>query len=691
MLVRGDARAGGSWRALGGVASELEDLRVQVTRLQRRLERARAALAEAEVIAERGLRDLYERQRELALLGAVTEQANRGTDFPATLRLTLGEVARHRGWDVAHAWVSDGAGGWATTNIWHVGEAGRQAMTNALVALREGGSMPARVASGRIPIGIPDVSVMTDCSRAGAAAAAGLRSALGVPVCVGDSVGAVLEFFSATMRSCDDRELALMGQIGLQLGRILERQQSEERRAHQALHDDVTGLPNRRLFMERVTAAIRRQQRHADYRFAVVVLAMDRLHAVAEGMGHAAIDAVLLEAGRRLERALRTGELGNTVVGVPRAPGNDTVARLAVHDFAVLLDDLGASEHATSIATRAALVLQETFQVGAHEVVAPPMVGVAHGTSAVGDAALLLRNAMLAVQAARERPECPLVVYEDRMHVSVLGRVQLESELRRALDRNEFRVHYQPIVDLRSGRLAGVEALVRWAHPTRGMVSPAEFIPVAESAGMIRELGTWVARVSCAAAGSWRGRFSIARDMVVNVNVSAQQFGDPGLVEVLQGLLAEARLDPSALKLELTESLAMRDPGRAEEVFRAIRGLGVAIAIDDFGTGYSSLGRLRHFPVQTLKVDRSFVVQMEDDPGSRAIVTGLVTLATALGMDVVAEGVETPTQVALLSAAGCTYGQGYFFSKPLPLEDMTAMLEREEAEAMANAAIPRAL
>ncbi len=673
------------------MVSELDELRAQVVRLQRRLERERAALAQAETIAERGLRESYERQRELALLSAVTDQANRGTDFHAALRMALPEVARHGGWDVAHAWLPDGAGGWVSANIWHVGGSGREAMTEALVALRDGGSMPARVAAGLRPIGIPDLGVMADCSRAGPAARAGLRSALGVPVCVGDVVGAVLEFFSVATRACDDRELQLMGQVGLQLGRILERQQAEERRAHQALHDDLTGLPNRRLFIERLTAAIRRQQRHTDYGFAVVVLAMDRLHAIAEGMGHAAIDAVLVEAGRRLEQALRTGELAHTIVGAPRPPGNDTVARLAVHDFALLLEDLGAAEHAVAIAERAAAALQQPFQVGAHEVIAPPIVGLAHGSAAATDAALLLRNATLALQAARDRPERPLVVYEDRMHVSALGRVQLETELRRALDREEFRVYYQPLVDLRSGRLSGVEALVRWAHPTRGMVSPAEFIPVAEAAGMIRELGTWVARMSCATARGWRDRFAVARDMVVNVNVSPQQFGDPGLVELLQGLLAETRLEPAGLKLELTESLAMRDPGRAEEVFRAIRGLGLAIAIDDFGTGYSSLGRLRRFPVQTLKVDRSFVVHMEDDPGSRAIVTGLVALATALGMDVVAEGVETPTQVALLRAAGCAYGQGYFFSKPLSVEDMTLMLEQEEADAVANASIAAAL
>ncbi len=432
--------------------------------------------------------------------------------------------------------------------------------------------------------------------------------------------------------------------------------------------DPLTGLPNRLLFIDRVGRLIKHTKRRKDQLFAVLFLDLDGFKMINDSMGHLVGDQLLLGVANRLEKCLRSTDT------VARLGETFTVARLGGDEFTVLLDDIKDPSDAKRAADRMMKALASPFILGGKEVFTSVSIGIALSNSAYDQPEDILRDADTAMYRAKSLGKARYEVFDADMRASVMARLQLETDLRHALERGEFRNFYQPIVALVSGEIAGFEALLRWQHPTRGLLGPNEFIPVAEETGLIRELGWWNLRQACQQISEWRAGSIAHHHLTISVNLSAKQFLQPNLVEDIRKLLGELALPPKALKLEITESTVMADPSGAVEMLQQIKSLGICLAIDDFGTGYSSLSYLHRFPLDTLKIDRSFISSMGDDGDGMEIARTILPMANNLQLDVVAEGVETLQQVALLKKLQCKYGQGYYFSRPLSAEGTTALL-----------------
>jgi len=432
--------------------------------------------------------------------------------------------------------------------------------------------------------------------------------------------------------------------------------------------DPLTGLPNRLLFIDRVGRLVKHSKRRKDHLFAVLFMDLDGFKMINDSMGHLIGDQLLLGVANRLEKCLRSTDT------VARIGETFTVARLGGDEFTVLLDHIKDPSDAKRAAERMMKALAPPFILGGKEVFTSVSIGIALSNPAYEQPEDILRDADTAMYRAKSLGKARYEVFDADMRASVMARLQLETDLRHALERGEFRNFYQPIVALVSGEIAGFEALLRWQHPTRGLLGPSEFIPVAEETGIIRELGWWNLREACRQISEWRAGLIAHSNLTISVNLSAKQFLQPNLVEDIRKLLVELALPPEALKLEITESTVMADPSAAVEMLQQIKSLGIRLAIDDFGTGYSSLSYLHRFPLDTLKIDRSFISVMEDDGEGMEIARSIVPMANNLRLDVVAEGVETIQQVALLKKLECKYGQGFYFSRPLSAEGIAALL-----------------
>ena len=435
-----------------------------------------------------------------------------------------------------------------------------------------------------------------------------------------------------------------------QIQDITDRKRAEERLLHDAFHDALTGLPNRALFMDHLGLAIARSKRNAEQKFAVLYLDLDRFKIINDSLGHMIGDQLLVGIGKRLEQCLRPG---------------DTIARLGGDEFTVLIEDIADDTDTVYVAERIQSELTVPFNLSGREVFTTVSIGIAPGSSNYERAEDILRDADTAMYRAKTMGKARHEIFDKAMHARAMNLLQLETDLRRAIEREEFFVQYQPIVSLETSHLRGFEALVRWKHPTRGLISPIDFIPVAEETGLIVQIGEWVLRESCKQMQYWQVLFPADPPMFISVNLSGKQFAQPDLISEVANILDETGLNPRNLKLEITESVVMENIETATEMLKQLRSLGVKLSIDDFGTGYSSLSYLHRFPIDTLKIDRSFVTQMSDNNENMEIVRTVVMLAQNLGMDVVAEGVETSDQLSLLQRLGCEFGQGYFFSKPV--------------------------
>ena len=454
-------------------------------------------------------------------------------------------------------------------------------------------------------------------------------------------------------------------------GKTLRMAGSQTDITERKVSDPLTGLPNRLLFIDRLGRLIKHAKRRKDILFAVLFLDLDGFKMINDSMGHLIGDQLLLGVANRLEKCLRSTDT------VARLGESFTVARLGGDEFTVLLDDLKDPNDAKSAADRLMKALAPPFILGGKEVFTSVSIGIALSNTAYEHAEDMLRDADTAMYRAKSLGKARFEVFDADMRASVLARLQLETDLRGALEREEFRNFYQPIVSLDSGQIVGFEALLRWQHPTRGLVGPEEFILVAEETGLIRELGWWNLREACRQMSDWRTGPNGRPDLIISVNLSAKQFLQPNLVVDIRKLLHELSLSPDALKLEITESAVMADPSAAVEMLQQIKSIGIHLAIDDFGTGYSSLSYLHRFPLDTLKIDRSFIRDMQEDGEGMEIARTILPMANNLRLDVVAEGVETLEQVALLKQLHCKYAQGYYFSKPLSAENSTALLEGE--------------
>jgi diguanylate cyclase (GGDEF)-like protein len=434
------------------------------------------------------------------------------------------------------------------------------------------------------------------------------------------------------------------------LQEIVERKQLQNQLLHLALHDSLTGLPNRVLFTERLERAIERAKKQPDCQFAVLFLDCDRFKVVNDSLGHLVGDELLAAIARRLEASL--GEA-------------DTLARLGGDEFAILLENIADISTAAQVAEVILDKLSSPFLLSRHEVFINASIGITPSHIYGDKPEYLLRDADTAMYRAKALGKGRYHLFNPGMHQEALQTLQLENDLRRAVERSEFLVYYQPIVALNTGRIAGFEALVRWQHPARGLVSPAEFIPVAEEMGLIASIDTWVLRESCHQLSIWQEKKLADASLTVSVNLSARHFLRAELIEEIDKTLQETQLNPQSLKLEITESAIMENGESARRMLQLLRERQIGVSLDDFGTGYSSLSYLHCFPVSALKIDQSFVKRMDGSPENSGLVPAIVGIARTMGMSAVAEGVETPDQLAQLRALGCDFGQGYLFSKPL--------------------------
>ena len=420
-----------------------------------------------------------------------------------------------------------------------------------------------------------------------------------------------------------------------QSGRPLRMAGSQTDITQAKVSDPLTGLPNRLLFIDRLNRLIKYAKRHKDHSFAVVFLDLDGFKMINDSMGHMVGDQLLIGVADRLEKCLRASDT------LARLRDTYTVARLGGDEFTVLLDDLKDPNDAKIAADRLMKALKPAFLLAGKEVYTSVSIGIAQSSPVYDGPDEMLRDADTAMYHAKSLGKGRYEVFDAKMRASVMARLQLETDLRHALERGEFRNFYQPIVNLASGEIAGFEALLRWQHPTRGLLGPIEFIGVVEETGLIREVGWWNLSEACRQISEWRAVSNLNRNLTISVNLSAKQFLQPNLVADIANLLREIKLPPEALKLEITESTVMKDPTAAVEMLQQIKSLGVRLAIDDFGTGYSSLSYLHRFPLDTLKIDRSFISSLDDDGDGMEIARTILPMAKNLRLDVVAEGVET--------------------------------------------------
>ena len=471
-----------------------------------------------------------------------------------------------------------------------------------------------------------------------------------------------VKHMDGTWRNCeviannllDDLEV---GGIMVTYRDITERKQAEAQLSHLAFHDPLTGLPNRALFMVRLEQALHRTE-YTGRRVALLFLDLDNFKVINDSLGHQVGDQLLIAVAERLKLCLRT---------------QDTAARLGGDEFTVLLEEVDDANQAISVATRILAQLQAPFTFEGHEVYSATSIGIALSVSDQTDPGGLLRDADLAMYRAKSTGKSRYEIFDRSMNAMILRRLELETDLRRAVERNEFVLLYQPIVDIADGQIAGAEALIRWQHPRRGLVSPYEFIPIAEETGLILPIGYWVLAEACRQVRIWQTEYNRPR-MMVSVNLSVRQFQHPRLVEEITQILYASGIEPGTLKLEITESVMMQDMKTTVAILEQLKALGVKLALDDFGTGYSSLGYLKSLPIDTLKIDRSFVDQLGQNVGDTAIVQTITTLANTLGLSVTAEGIETVSQLAQLRGLACDQGQGYYFARPLTSDVISSSL-----------------
>jgi len=437
-----------------------------------------------------------------------------------------------------------------------------------------------------------------------------------------------------------------------------ERKKAEDKLLHDALHDTLTGLPNRNLIMDRLAHSMRRRSRDANYHFAALFLDLDRFKIVNDSLGHLVGDELLIAVARSLEQSTRPG---------------DTVGRIGGDEFVIILEDLTQAEDARIAAERILAAFTNPFKLGENEVYTSASIGIAAFRGGLARPEEMLRDADTAMYRAKSLGRSQHVLFDEAMHLQVRDMLQLESDLRRAVERYELVLYYQPILSLETLATLGFEALLRWRHPVRGMVPPGDFIQLAEETGLIDSIGEWVLGEACSCLR--RLHDSGRQDLFISVNVSARQFQKPGFAGVVQRILNESGIPPAKLALELTESLFMGQMNEVSSTLAELGQIGTGLSIDDFGTGYSSMSYLKNLPIHTLKIDQSFVRDLLHDPNDAAITAAIVSMARSLKLQVVAEGVEELAQAKALRELGCEMAQGYLYSRPVPESEIGSLLK----------------
>jgi diguanylate cyclase (GGDEF)-like protein/PAS domain S-box-containing protein len=601
----------------------------------------------------------------MELLHGIAVAANEASSLQEALRSCVDELCSHAGWSVGHAYVVQDQQA-TSSGIWQSTDESRleqfRATAQAHVGRDEGGLVGQVLQTGG-PVWISDLADYVGSTRLRTAAKFGLATAFGFPVVVGNEMVAILEFFSTDRRE-PDRQLIHTAQHGAnQLGRVVERSRLREALAQHALHDALTELPNRILLMDRLTTAVQRLDREGAS-LAVIFLDLDDFKLINDSLGHHIGDTVLTSVAKRLARVMRPG---------------DTLARFGGDEFVVLCEHLADEHVVTDVVSRLLAAIARPMTLpGGMDVVVSASAGIALARTSEATPQDLIRDADSAMYRAKEEGGDRQWTFDPGMHQRASRRLMMANELRRAIDQGQLRVYFQPQVRTSDRIPVAFEALVRWEHPERGLLSPTEFIDVAEETQLIVPLGAWVLRESCRVAAEWCQLGGPLADLMVCVNVSALQLGRPELLSAVSEALEENHLPAHHLCLEITESVLMTDADETLRVLMALKAIGVSLAIDDFGTGYSSLAYMSRFPIDVIKIDKGFVDGLgRGDHRAVAIVQAVVDLSLALGVRPVAEGVERIEQVRDLATIGCGVAQGYFFSQPQPAAAFMPLLRAQ--------------
>jgi diguanylate cyclase (GGDEF)-like protein len=485
----------------------------------------------------------------------------------------------------------------------------------------------------------------------------GVKSAAVIPIKGKGEPYGVIGAASKNAFHFSQEDVNFMHAIANVLANAIERRAAEQRTQHEALHDPLTGLPNRNLFLDRLQHALSTAARR-ETSIAVLFLDLDQFKLVNDSLGHAAGDELLAAVAPRIEQALRPG---------------DTVARFGGDEFAVLAEDVGNERGATRIAERVAEALARPFILRGREHFVSASVGIAIGAGHEGPEGLI-RDADSALYRAKEHGRGGYEIFDEVMRSRVIEHMQIENDLRRAIQREELELHYQPVIKLRDSSIIAMEALLRWNHPDRGLVGPLAFIPVAEESRLIVPIGRWVIEQACRQAAAWQELNPDSAPISVAVNLSARQLADPDLLSHIEGSVRANRIDPSSLWLELTETTLLDETAFVERTLESLKGLGVRLVLDDFGVGFSSLGYLKRLPLSMIKLDRTFVENLTEGSHDAAIVRAVNQMADTIGIGVVAEGIETGEQLRMATALGCGFAQGFHFSKPVPVGQIERLL-----------------
>ena len=442
---------------------------------------------------------------------------------------------------------------------------------------------------------------------------------------------------------------------------ITERKKADKQHMHYAFHDPLTGLPNRALFMDRLQHVITAsQRRRGASNFAVFFLDMDRFKIINDSFGHTIGDQLLVVVGRKLADCIRPG---------------DTIARLGGDEFAFLLLNIGDPAYTVKVAERVREKLAVPIDIKGHQIFTSVSIGIALGSDGYERPEQVLRDADIAMYEAKGRGNASYEIFDSKLHANILDRMQLVADMRGAVDNNQLTLYYQPIIDLKTQQLTGFEALVRWNHPTRGLIYPLEFIPLAEEHGLIYLIGAWILHEACRELKLLQVRYPAQPPLSMSINISSRQFSQQDLLGILAGFLTETGVDPRTLILEITESMIMENVEAAVETMNRLRNMGIQIHIDDFGTGHSSLSYLQLFPVSALKIDRSFINKLTSNGDNQEIITYIVSLAKSLNFDVIAEGVEMEHQLANIKNLQCGYGQGFLFARPMTFDAIDVWMQ----------------
>ncbi|HZM44955.1 MAG TPA: EAL domain-containing protein [Burkholderiales bacterium] len=604
------------------------------------------------------------RAEQLLRLEHMVARCVAGAESAATaLKAVIRSICETQGWECGRYFGRQDESDVLTMNeFWHVPRAGLESFIEQSreLSYTAGAGLIGQVWQSGEPMWVTDIG-KDDRIQKGIARQLGMRGTFIFPVVSEGKPIGVLSFHSTKVREPDERLLQAVGVIGSQIGQFVQRKQAEEQIQYLATHDALTGLPNRVMFSQLLSAAIQTARRY-QRSFAVLFIDLDRFKFVNDTLGHEAGDRLLQEIAARFARCLRA---------------SDVVARFGGDEFVVLVQEANDAEQVATIARKILAAAIKPVFVSGQECRVTASVGICSYPGGAQDEQSLMKNADAAMYLAKEEGKNNFQFYSESVKAQSLERLTLESGLRRALERNEFFLHYQAKLDLRTKQITGVEALLRWQHPELGLVPPARFLPVAEETGMSVAIGRWVLQTACAQNVAWQGEG--LPPVCVAVNLSARQFTDADLLWDIAGALEQSGMKPELLELELTESIVMQNVAAATKRLASIKEMGVRIALDDFGMGYASLAQIRRFPIDTLKVDRSFIRDVAENAEDRAITEAIIAMGKTLSLAVVAEGVETQDQQAFLLKHACDAMQGYYFNKPVVHDEFATFLRRHRA------------